>query len=855
MTSNGTFQVLSEDFDGVSVASTFHRAAAPTCSWILTWLCLSVALMLPASYLHAQNPVEVPADSPQGVYANIWAERYDGSSEPNFKPTRFLHPNTNYRLVVDVAAIGYNSRPGVVSIPLQQQYQQPVLTQIVIEDERYRSDAKPYFFSVHKYRARESMAGFPWQLNDFVSAEKTPVEFDALTILRSSPYGPIWMLDRTVFLLHVRNRIGEAPLGIVFRAPFEDRVIEAVSMRFCVADPNAIQHCNGLPRESEYMAGAIGSEPPPTPPPSEIEFLPRADAPGHPRRGQGTRTWTWNSWIARQGDSSQSPTERLILEDQPTQSTYVLQIDASLFIYSLQLGRPPSEVGYTTPDRAILELVRDRIQKGDTSLSIVVRAEAVGDVVSITDGQVQKIDVDLTRLNPDTPPQLHGAGEQVTIKELSEHTAGTSIQVDLKPETTGCGAVALSISDENGIRPLDHLVHLLQVGQPSEATVDCAPSGVSSALSAGIHNILAPKGAPAVDAAIHVFELLPDTGQPPAAAAFLVGAAEHHFSWELATPLTEYLSDSGNLETRILEARERTFDGAEHAYDQAAWELAGAIFSGSNPTEQRKADEARAAFQAFVKHAQNPPRVLARLTDWRGNVLFLPLNLLSAPGQRAVLEKPVNVVLPLPVEDFGQSGCLSQWALAVSDTLEGADVTVPDDIKRDASWLGESFDELRNYFTNTVHVDGEGLIVVAHHASGRLRYGPNDFLLQAQEIKREYGQSTAAVLAMCGAGSVNRVENLLIRRLNDFGLDAAILSPFSLDANYGKVFAIEFSRLVRSASVARQEATLEELFREAISATSATMKNHPNPKVRGSVGDMGLELILVGNPMLHLCKE
>lgn len=250
-----------------------------------------------------------------------------------------------------------------------------------------------------------------------------------------------------------------------------------------------------------------------------------------------------------------------------------------------------------------------------------------------------------------------------------------------------------------------------------------------------------------------------------------------------------------------------------------------------------------------------PPTLLARLEGVHGDDLILPLAILSAPGEDRVLARPIRVVSPLPIEDYGETGCLQNWSVAVSDELEGAEIRVPDDIKSSSFWLGGTFRKLRDFFQTKERADGEGFVLVAHHDRGRLWYKKNDFPLQTHEMSVEYGQATAAVLAMCKAGSVSSADSFLVRRLNKFGLDAAILSPFSLDANYGKAFAIEFSRLVRKARSQHRAASLGDLLQEALAATAPSMRNHPDPKVRGSVGDMGLELVLVGNPHIRLCKD
>jgi len=397
-------------------------------------------------------------------------------------------------------------------------------------------------------------------------------------------------------------------------------------------------------------------------------------------------------------------------------------------------------------------------------------------------------------------------------------------------------------------------VHYLNVSKSSVHTESIESDRQSTSLHSGLRTLLTHEGAPKVDAAIHLFTVYSNGNLSSSAAAFIYGVSDKPLSWELSRPAKEYLNDSKNLEKRILEARVRTINGVKHAYDRAAHELASAIFSGRNATEQDRADEALNALKSFAKNSLKPPKLLVRATDMFEHDMFMPLGLLSAKGEYAVLEKKVNILLPLPIEDYGESGCIDKWVVAVSDALEGAEVTVPEEIRQDKSWLGESFEALRRYLTKKERSQKEMLLIVAHHSDGQLWYGENDFQLLADQIKRNYGNSTAAVLAMCKAGGVSSGSSHLIRRLNEFGLDAAIISPFPLDANYGKAFAIEFYRAVKEAQTSGRPDTLEQLFNAAVSATATKMENHTNPRVKGSIGDMGLELILVGNQTLRLCN-
>lgn len=839
-------------------------------------LALTAALLTAASTARAQT-VDVPAglvgaDSQSvDVFVNVWAEHYAGSDEVRLQPAPHLAPETNYLLVVDVALIPYFSGNGPHAEPhgvtvrarklaaaLQKDVDRDdwrdryasLITQLVIADEAYLPFEANYF-AVHGPRHDVSyMSDLRRARADFLQALKRPVPRGVMALMReratdAGTARPVWLLSRSVFRLRVRARTGAAPLGIALRE-LDGSLLDTVSARFCIEPPAQADGCRHLPRESESMAHAISSRPPPLP----EGVTPTAMAETASTSPPALRP-TWNSWLTPSGAATSDPLEALELDADAVQREYDLHLDLSLFTYASVLGLPPDVLGHARPDRSFRELLRARLARGDRTLQLVARAEAVGGAIALTRGRVQRLEVDLQRLDPATvsaEPTPRG----LTVDALSSRAAAASLTFGVRPEAAGCGAVAVSIADASGVRPLDQLMVDVEVRDPSQADSTCRRSGVN-ALRAGLATMLGHEGAPPVDAALHVFEDFP--GDRRTAAAFLIGAGDLHYAWELARPLTEYLSDPKNLEQRIAEARERTLDGVANAYDRAAQELAGAIFSGADRRAQREADAARAALVEFARNAAQPPTLLARLVDARGDVLFVPLGLLAAPGTQAVLEKPIEVVLPLATEDYGESGCLKHWSLAVSDTLEGGEpVPVPEELKDPGQWLGESLEGLRGYLADTASAGGEGLVLAAHHDGGRLRYRQNDFPLQTHEVRRDYGKGTAAaVLAMCRAGGVAPVEHFFIARLNRFGLDAAILSPFSLDALYGKTFAIEFSRAVRQQR--GQTPTLRELFHIAASATRSSLAGHADPRVRGPVGDMHLELILVGNPEIRLCAN
>lgn len=528
----------------------------------------------------------------------------------------------------------------------------------------------------------------------------------------------------------------------------------------------------------------------------------------------------------------------------------------------------------TTADASFAELLA-RLREITDRYPVVARATVVGKALTMSAGAEQRHEILLDRLArlPDEPWEVDEDAPGRTLDELAGQFAALQLEVHVKARKPGCAALAISISDESGVRPLDHVVRHVRVVDEHGEGPDCEV-GDFAALQAGLDSTLSTWGAPDADAGLHLFEL---EMEGPKTAAFYVERGGAHHAWTLNLSLSDHLKDRENLEARIEKARERASHGASHTYGGAGRALADLIFSAdplySEDPEAAKA--AREALRALAAGADTTPTLLARFQGKgsggrRGPVHFVPLGLLGARGADRELDKPVRVVQPLPKEDYLEKGCIESWVFAVSDELEGPSVPVPPELKESESWLGATFVALKNWLgvgspeepdspgaadalppVSAMASIGEGLVVAAHYAGGRMRYRHAEEPLQTHKIKREFGSGSLRVLALCGAGAPDPVEQQLLDWLNRSGLDAAVLSLFSLPADFGKAFAIEFALAAERARADDRAATLAELFDEAAAQTSVRLDR----EMGIGVGDMALELVVVGNQELALCKE
>ena len=148
---------------------------------------------------------------------------------------------------------------------------------------------------------------------------------------------------------------------------------------------------------------------------------------------------------------------------------------------------------------------------------------------------------------------------------------------------------------------------------------------------------------------------------------------------------------------------------------------------------------------------------------------------------------------------------------------------------------------------------GEGLILLAHHGEGAIWFEAGNKIALGT-LKRSFPPGSVAMLSACRLGDPHVNNATIIDVLNKRGIEAAIISPFKIDAQYGVALATQFARVVyqqlgtgRSAATEREEAknTLVDLFHEAVEAAGKSMAQ--------PVSEMGLEFLIIGNHMLELC--
>jgi hypothetical protein len=421
---------------------------------------------------------------------------------------------------------------------------------------------------------------------------------------------------------------------------------------------------------------------------------------------------------------------------------------------------------------------------------------------------------------------------EISLPSFAEQVQAGVFSFEILTREEGCATLALSVWDESGTIPLDHLIRRVRVG----GNTDCG-AGVEMAqgLSSGMRTLLETGSGPGpVHAALHIFEI-EDIGAPKSSIAVFVDAAASladsaaestadpaetptgtavpaaaaervrtHldpgvYAWVLRTPLSDYIATT--LPAQLEKARSLAADNGKDPYSVVATGLADQLFVAQrdDPAQKNAAHAALAALQRIVKEKDDPV-ILARIVSTNGDQLYLPLGLLAASMPEPILARSPTVVQPLPRELYAHDEtCVEPWTFGIPTKLDKVDDAYLADVKADpsvGSWL-RNVGELVAYFGEEgrkTGKPGEGLVLLAHHERGDLWFTDRASPARPQHIDRHYPRGSVAVLAACTTAGVEHDNRIILADLNDLGIDAMIASPFAVRATYGTRLAVEFSK-------------------------------------------------------------
>ncbi len=466
------------------------------------------------------------------------------------------------------------------------------------------------------------------------------------------------------------------------------------------------------------------------------------------------------------------------------------------------------------------------------------------------------------------------------IKRALELSAGNVvIPLDISETAAACSHIMLSVWDAQLRQPLDSLIVPVAVRMPESANKGCESGFGAELMRGGADSLVAYGGDSAGSAAatvgLHTFDF-EIGGEMRSFAVFAARDAnqDHIYGWEMESVLSDRIGRAAALPERVREARKvllnpgATEDQRKRAYETAAEVLRSSIFaakSGRGPGEEA-AQAALALFKKIASENPEPLTVYARFTRAGSDLYYSPLGLLSANNK--VLGKKLRVIQPLPVRNRPDPPCIDSWVIAGStELLAGVDDPSAKvaldwmlDKESKPAWVREKIHDaarLKAFLrgegqSKDTAEPTEGVLLLAHHSTDRgFWFGPNDPPILVEDLKRTYAPGSAVVLGACSTAGPAAADDTL-ERLNSFGVDGMIVSPFPVDAAYTIRLAREIVSALDEAYSKGREATIAEIFGTALNSTA---QSYNKEERYAHTEQVGLEYVLAGDPGLRLCKH
>jgi hypothetical protein len=574
----------------------------------------------------------------------------------------------------------------------------------------------------------------------------------------------------------------------------------------------------------------------------------------------------WNAWFE---DVKGSYVEVL----KPS-NDYFFTLDVSRFSYFKDYE--------AVVDLSARKLIDEALASGKTEINFVIRPVLLGDadVVRFTENQgrsrvlEKRLKIDIKKLfkekDESGETKLKSMHKEWTANKLILHQFASLVQAGevkfgMKVDKPGDAELSVSIWDQSGMIPLDHLIVAIQVPDPNVSKEKRSVTKYTVPFRAGRGTLLEvsldfSSTAPLVaDAAFHVFE--PSRhGYSMVLFAAKTDQGICVNAWETGSLLSYYIEhpkEKIGLIGQIKEARDRAAKKNEAPYELAAQELKEKIFDGNDKNDQKQADEAARIFRELVQEKNKEIIVFARMRNEKGKPVYLPLGILAAKSKNSYLPKRIILVQPLPREHYpGGAHPVKTWTYNIPVKLADSPMS-----NNDLSQLkipyssNREISKVRDFFKEDIPPDPkanpEGIILLAHQAGGNLWFNIHTDRITTAHMKREFPPGSVAIISACSAATSEGNNQAILEKLNKNMIDAMIVSPFPVEANYGAMLAINFVEAIKEAKGGSKGLSLAELFNIASKKTA----NHFKTKAEINFEDMDLEFLIAGDYRIKIAPK
>jgi hypothetical protein len=616
------------------------------------------------------------------------------------------------------------------------------------------------------------------------------------------------------------------------------------------------------PVYKEAPAPAPAPAPPSAPMPAPPQ--PQAPPPSSPppdAKGEKNLVAFWNTWFER--------------EDQKTRVDILQKDEKYSFVLDICKYAYFSDSSSVQVDLSLKSLIEEARMRNKTTIRFRIRPYLPGDFfrfgynepteaeLKVDINKLVKLTKDVEDINEEKKNNL--ASGKINLRDFAKEVQAGEVRFNLIAERSGEATILLIIWDEKGIIPLAHLSVCVQITDGNSPVGKQIPVSDTFPLKNGssLLNISADfsiNGPIIADAAFYVFERSPNDKSM----VFFVAKKKAStaktpedvsiYAWETKSLLSNYIEDRLQLIKLIRDAREKAASRDEktrtHSYQAAAEELKEKLFGGLNVRDQKQAAEAEKVFCDLVQQNSEKSIIYVRMRNKDGNPVYLPLGILSANSSNRILEKRIILVQPLPRERYPAGKVSVQtWTFNVPSNLPELDDPTNTELKQlqDNPPYHRDIANVKKYFeaASPVTLDAipEGMILLSHQAGGNLWFTNAADRIIIEKIKRQFPAGSVAILSACSVAASDENNQNILTTLNTNGIDAMIISPFPVDAEYGAVFAIQFVLAIEKAKKNSQGFTVSDFFSIASAETAKYFK-----KKQGiNFEDMDLEFIIAGD--------
>jgi hypothetical protein len=619
------------------------------------------------------------------------------------------------------------------------------------------------------------------------------------------------------------------------------------------------------PKAKPAPAGKAAASPPPVAAPAPAPAPPKAQAPAPAEAVSAF----WNTWFEDRDDKSR-------VEELRKDEVFSFVLDISRFPYFRKYA---AEVGPS------IQGVFDKARaQGITTIRFRIRPILHGDFLRFTDNQRawEELKVNLNKLVKADSAVEEKIGKKwdefraskIKVNAFASEVQAGEVRFDLLAERSGDARITITIWDEKGMIPLDHLSVSVRVIDDNAPTATQGRVSYTVPLKAGNQALLnissdfSTAGPLTADAAFYVFEKGPHGTSTILFAAKkeaeTPGASEEVsvYAWETVSLLSNYIEDRLQLIKLIRDAREKATSRDEnvrkYSYQLVAEELREKIFSGLSERDQEQAATAEEVFRDHVSKNGQRSVVFARMRNKDGNPVYLPLGILAANSSNPILGKRIILVQPLPRERYpAGTHPVNTWTFNVPNNLpelEGLTNLELGQLQKNPPYRRD-ISTVRSYFEEVVSLASEaspeGVMLLSHQAGGNLWFTNEADRITTEKIKRKFPAGSVAILSACSAASSEGNNQAILERLNRNGIDAMIISPFPVDAEYGAVLAIHFVQAIENAKKNSQAFSVAELFSMASEQTA----KHFKEKQTINFEDMDLEFLIAGDYRIRIAPK